>query len=66
MGSNQYAVSVVLFTTLYFHKFQEKCVIHENLIHELQYLWWNLAIATKKEVCEILNVNYLLAANSWK
>ena len=39
-------------------------MICENLIRELQYLWWNvlLAIGTKKEVREILNVNYQLAA----
>ena len=39
-----------------------------NLIHELQYPWWNvlLAIGTKKEVREILNVNYQLVTNSWK
>ena len=50
----------VLFMTLYFHEFHENCVIRENLICELQYLWWNVlwAIETKKEVREILNVNY--------
>ena len=33
-----------LFTTLYFHKFHENYMIRENLIHELQYLWWNKCI----------------------
>jgi len=58
----------VLFTTLYFHKFRENRVICENIIRELQYLRWNalLAIETKKEVHENLNVNYQLATNSWK
>ena len=33
-----YAIRGVLFTTLYFHKFHENCVIRENLIRELQHL----------------------------
>ena len=43
-------------------------MIHENLIRELQYLWWNVlfAIGTKKEVREILSIDYKLATNSWK
>ena len=43
-------------------------MIRENLIRELQYLRWNvlLAIGTKKEVRENLNVNYQLATDSWK
>ena len=55
-----------LFMTLYFHKFCKNCVIRENLICELQYLRLNtlLAIGTKKEVHENLNVNYQLATDS--
>jgi len=63
-----YTVGGVLFTTLYFHEFRENCLIRENLIRELQHLGWNvlLAIGTKKEVHENLNVNYQLATDSWK
>ena len=34
-----HTVRGVLFTTLYFHEFHENCVIRENLIRKLQYLW---------------------------
>ena len=65
-GTGVHTVRGVLFMTLYFHKFCENCVIRENLIRELQYLRWNviLAIGTKKEVHEKLNVNYQLATDS--
>jgi len=49
------------------HEFHENCLIRENLICELQYLWWNVlwTIEAKKKVGEILNMNYQLATNSW-
>ena len=52
----------------YFHEFRENCVIREDLIRELQYLGWNVLLATetKKEVRENLNVNHQLATDSWK
>ena len=61
-----HTVHGIFLKTPYFHEFCVNCEIHENLIRELQYLRWNvlLAIGTKKEVCENLNVNYQLATDS--
>jgi len=52
----------ILFMMFYFHEFHKNCMIRENSIRELQYLWWN-AVGTKKEVCKILKE---LATNLWK
>lgn len=41
----------------YFHEFHENCVIRENLIRS----YWN-----KKDIHEILNMNYQLETISWK
>ena len=52
----------------YFHEFHENCMCDSWKLNELRYPWWNVlsAIGEKKEVREILILNYQLATNLGK